>query len=365
MKRFLRNFFLIAGTALFCFNVCADNFQTACLEDFSEYDKLMLKRSQGPLSQQDSTAMMQHLVSALNNFKEHKASQGENIPDDLAKAIGKHYNDFTVAGIFMFQNEDYKGAYSIWEACVDLPDNPSILSAITNIQNDRGQIAFNRAIAATQAGMKTEALASYDKAYTLGYNDNQLFDSAIMMAEQARDYVSASKWAQRGVERMGQTSIYRDYLIKYASLSDLNKAVELCTETIAIDPNNPKWYNRRIEANEKLKNHEAVLEDMKKVTELSPSDPVAMYNYGAKKMYITNIAKNEKSASKEELKAMYAEATASLEKACEVANGDQRTMPAVVKSLNMLDQYYHDHGDKAGKKRVEEYRVKFGITKKK
>lgn len=38
-------------------------------------------------------------------------------------------------------------------------------------------------------------------------------------------------------------------------------------------------------------------------------------------------------------------------------------MHAVVKSLNFLDQIYAQTNDKAGKKRVADYRAKFGMTK--
>ena len=330
-----------------------------CLNHFAEYDKIMLKRSQGPISETDSIAMIGHLKGALDDYR--RAGEG-GVSDEAAKAFGAHYNDYTVAGIFMFQDRDYKGAYDLWEACVELPDNPKVAAGITNMQNSRGQIAFNRAMAATQAGMNAEALASYEKAFELDYDDNQLFDSAIMSAEQARDYAMAAKWAQRGMDRMGQTSVYRDYMIKYVTMQDPAKGIELCTETIALDPQNPKWYSRRVEINERLKNHDAVLEDLKKITELSPNDPVVWYNYGAKKMFATNLLKNAKETKKDVLNAMYDEACAALEQSVKLADtSNQRTMPAVVKSLNELDKYFHQKGDKAGKKRVEEYRKKLGI----
>lgn len=344
-------------------SVYADNFAEACLSNFTQYDNLMRKRSQGQLSEADSISMVDNLRSALANFKEYRKDNENPISEEVAKAFGKHYNDFTVIGIFMFQSQDYKGAYDIWEACVDIPDDPMIASQISNMQNSRGQLAFNRAMAATQTGMKDEAMSSYEKAYQLGYNDNQLFDAAIMMAEQARDYSLAERWAQRGIEKAGNTSIYRDYQIKYAMMQDPAKGVELCTETIAIDPTNPKWLTRRIEANEKLQNHEAVLEDMAEIIKLKPNDPVSLYNYGAKKMFVTNNARANKTAGKEQLKEMYSDASSAFESALKAANGEKSSMPAVIKSLNALDKYYHETGDKAGKKRVEEYRKKLGLTK--
>lgn len=364
----LRTNLIIIGASIAILGACAASaadFTGDSLKDFAEYDKLMLKRGKGQISEADSVAMNGYLKSALANYRSWRAETGDSVPvpAELAKTFGSHYNDFTVAGIFMFQDRDYRGAYDIWEACVDVPDAPEVAAALTNAQNSRGQIAFNRAMAATQAGMEAEALASYDKAYELGYADDQLFDSAIMQAEQARDYALARKWAARGVEKKGPASVYRDYQIKYATAADPAEGEALCTEAIAADPGNPRWYNLRVIAYEKMKNHEASLADLRKITELTPDDPVAFYNYGGKLMFMANYARNEKTAKKDELKKMYADAAAAFEQAVTKSNGDRRSMPAVVKSLNSLDQIYHTSGDKAGKKRVEQYRRTLGITK--
>lgn len=363
MKTIFKLTILAAAVLCLISPVKADDYMTACIENFNQYDNLMRKRSTGPLSESDSISMINHLRSAVENFNKIQNDIDNPISAEIAGAIGKHYNDFYVMGVFMFQNKDYKGAYEIWKACVDFPDNPEIGESISNMQIDRGQLAFNRALAAVQGGMKEEALKSFEKSYELGYTDNQLFDSAIMTAEQARDYQTASLWAKRAVQKFPSAATYQDYVIRYASMESPEKGLEACAAAIAIEPQNPRWYTRRIEINEKMKNHDAVLADMKKVLEITPDDPVALYNYGAKKIFVTNNAKNEKTASKEELKSMYADAESALERACQMANGDSRTMPAVIKSLNTLDRIYHERGDKAGKKRVEEYRKNFGITK--
>lgn len=364
MKKIFINLFITLTIVTSCiFTTSAQMTEKMILDNFANYDNLMRKRSEGPLNSADSVSMLVYLKEALDNYNSLKKDSAVPISEELAQAFARHYPDYTVAGIFMFQSNEFKNAYEIWGGCVDVPDDPIIDNLIENRQNSRGQLAYNRALAAIQAGMGAEALSSYEKAFELGYFDNQLFDSAIMLSEQQKDFASASKWAKRGIEKNGESSIYKDYLIKYKISENPEEALIICTETIGLDPKNPRWYNRRMEANEKLHNHEAVLVDMKIVTELAPNDPVTFANYGLKMIFVANMAKYENAASKEDLKKMYDEGTKALEHALELAKAEQKNMPAIAKSLNALDKYYHEIGDNGGKKRVVEFRKKFGFIK--
>lgn len=327
----------------------------ACVASLAEYDKLMSKRSGGTLAEADSVAMVDHLRSALEQFKESIAD-GEEPDPVAAKAIGTHYNDYTVAGIFMFQDRDYRGAYDIWEACVSLPDIPDVNAAVTNPQNSRGELAFNRALAATQAGLRQETLEAYDKAYSLGYEEAQLFDGAINMAQQMKQNEIAYMWSDRAQQKFGMNSLYREYMIKSAMEMDTNRGVALATESIEADPANPKWYTLRVIGYERLKDHSKSIEDLRKVSELAPQDAMAQYNYAAKLMFLANMARNEHTADKKELKKMYDEAAVAFEKVCTLPADSRASRHAIEKSLNYLDQIFYSNGDKAGRKRVETYR---------
>ena len=158
---------------------------------------------------------------------------------------------------------------------MELPDNPAVAEAVKNPQNPRGLLAVNRALAATQAAMYPEALAAYDKAFALGYDDRQLFDSAVTLSQQTGDNADALKWACRGAAKYGRNSVYREYEIKYTTETDPAKGVELATESIGENPGEARWYNMRVIAYERLKRNEDALADLRKVTELTPADPMA------------------------------------------------------------------------------------------
>lgn len=344
--------------------VMAGDAEQKALKAFADYDAIMQKRAGGTLDANDSIAMQQNLKAALAGFRQwRQEAGGAEMPDELAKAIGAHYNDFTVAGIFMFQARDYAGAYDIWEACVELPDNPAVAEAVKNPQNPRGLLAVNRALAATQAAMYPEALAAYDKAFALGYDDRQLFDSAVTLSQQTGDNADALKWACRGAAKYGRNSVYREYEIKYTTEIDPAKGVELATESIGENPGEARWYNMRVIAYERLKRNEDALADLRKVTELTPADPMAWYNYGNKLLYMANLGRNGNTLDKNAYKTALNEAAEALEQAVKCSTGERKSMHAVVKSLNFLDQIYAQTNDKAGKKRVADYRAKFGMTK--
>lgn len=350
--------------SMFAPSMFANQPEEAALKALADYDEIMRKRSEGPISETDSTAMTEHLKSALSNYKQWKATpEAAAGSEKLAKAMASHYNDFTVAGIFMFQSQDYQGAYSIWEACVDVPDDPEVAANLKNMQNSRGELAYNRAIAASQAGMLRESLGACERAYILGFSGNQLFDSAIMTALQLKLNDTALDWCRKGNEKFGPTSVYREHMIKIATESNPAEGVALATETIGIDPENPKWYNLRAIANEKLKNHKAVLEDLRHIAETRPQDGMAMYNYGNKLMFMAGWLRSDKKAKKEDINRMREEAVAAFEKVCQMPKDEGKNKLAIQKSINYLDQLYHQNGDKAGRKRVQKYREELGIVK--
>lgn len=333
-----------------------------CLNALAEYDRIMQKRLQGSFTPQDSIDQANSLKASLAAYDEWAVgSESNNMPEDMAKAIGRHYNDYTVASIYMMQNKDYKDAYDMLRACVDLPDNPLIGKGIVNPQNDRGELAFHQGVAATQAGMREQALIAYEKAFELGFNEQQLFDSAILAAEQSGDKDLAYRWAERGAEKYGISSLYREYMIKYAIEKDLLKALDLVNKTIEADPDNIKWYNKRVIIYEKLHDHKASLLDLWRITQLAPEDAMSRYNYGMKLHFMATLAENLGNGSKtdkEEKKRLTQQAAEELETACRLglANKTAQSSHIVNKSLNILDQIYHANGDKEGKKRVAEYR---------
>lgn len=333
-----------------------------CLNALAEYDRIMQKRLQGSFTPQDSIDQANSLKASLAAYDEWAVgSESNNMPEDMAKAIGRHYNDYTVASIYMMQNKDYKDAYDMLRACVDLPDNPLIGKGIVNPQNDRGELAFHQGVAATQAGMREQALIAYEKAFELGFDEQQLFDSAILAAEQSGDKDLAYRWAERGAEKYGISSLYREYMIKYAIEKDLLKALDLVNKTIEADPDNIKWYNKRVIIYEKLHDHKASLLDLWRITQLAPEDAMSRYNYGMKLHFMATLAENLGNGSKtdkEEKKRLTQQAAEELETACRLglANKTAQSAHIVNKSLNILDQIYHANGDKEGKKRVAEYR---------
>ena len=78
---------------------------------------------------------------------------------------------------------------------------------------------------------------------------------------------------------------------------------------------------------------------------------------------MANLGRNGNTLDKNAYKTALNEAAEALEQAVKCSTGARTSLHAVVKSLNFLDQIYAQTNDKAGKKRVADYRAKFGMTK--
>lgn len=336
--------------------------QHRALEAFAAYDSIMRNHTGGPFQPADSIALSRNLTDALDGFREwRRQAPGEPVPDTLAEAVGRHYNDFSLFGIFMYQNQDFRGAYDMWEGCVDLPDDPAISRAVVNPANPREIIAANRAVAARQAGMTSEALALYRKAISLGYDDKGVFDSAIALAQSSGDRTVMLEWFRMGVEKYGRNSLYREYEIKYTIEDDPLQGYELASQSIAEFPDNPKWYNMRVSAAERLQRHESVLADLRRVTELTPGDPQVWYNYGNKLFRMAEMARNDADLSIEELNERFLRAADVFEQVIALSKGDKFKRHLVVNSLNYLHYSYDCTQNKEGLKRWKQYKKQFNF----
>lgn len=90
---------------------------------------------------------------------------------DIIKTIAGHYNDFDNAARFLWEAQDFEGAYTAWDIFLKLPNNPTIAKSLT-IPHDSimGELAYNQALAAWQANKLDSALTAFDYARSKGYN---------------------------------------------------------------------------------------------------------------------------------------------------------------------------------------------------
>lgn len=203
----------------------------------------------------DSKSMGHALINSYDYLK--SALQKDSVADakgkiktkyskDIFKIINSHYADYDKAARYLWDVQDYKGAYDAWEIFLTAPTEPLFGANAPKSLADTAmsELYYNQALAAWQATELQKAIESFDKALTRGYNKQQLFDYAISVAYNMNDAELAAHYAELAHELYGEHDTkYIGYIInakikheKYA------EAEELINKYIAEDPANGNNY---------------------------------------------------------------------------------------------------------------------------
>ena len=278
----------------------------------------------------------------------------------IVKTIADNYSHFNNAGIFLWEVEDYKGAYNAWDIYVNLPNDPRMGKTGLKADNDSivSQIVFNQALAAWQTDELDKALVAFDKAYKMGYNKKNLFDYAISVATQARKNNEALKYANLAYPIYGKENpVYLQVIVNdFLEKKEYVKAREMLTGLLASEPNNAEYYDLIGVLYENEGKTDEALGSYKKSVELNGKSAVAKFHLGNllynKAYAIDNEASNKSQAEydkirKEQTEPLLREAATQLEDAY---NLDEQNMGDALKHLKNI---YYILGDEENLKRVE------------
>ncbi|MBE6318543.1 MAG: hypothetical protein E7081_06180 [Bacteroidales bacterium] len=334
---------------------------------FANYDALFLKVQMG--QDVDKKLMGQSMLDGYNYMV--KALPLDTVVDDkgkiktkeskkIVKTIADNYSHFNNAGIFLWEVEDYKGAYNAWDIYVNLPNDPRMGKTGLKADNDSivSQIVFNQALAAWQTDELDKALVAFDKAYKMGYNKKNLFDYAISVATQARKNNEALKYANLAYPIYGKENpVYLQVIVNdFLEKKEYVKAREMLTGLLASEPNNAEYYDLIGVLYENEGKTDEALGSYKKSVELNGKSAVAKFHLGNllynKAYAIDNEASNKSQAEydkirKEQTEPLLREAATQLEDAY---NLDEQNMGDALKHLKNI---YYILGDEENLKRVE------------
>ena len=334
---------------------------------FANYDALFLKVQMG--QDVDKKLMGQSMLDGYNYMV--KDLPLDTVVDDkgkiktkeskkIVKTIADNYSHFNNAGIFLWEVEDYKGAYNAWDIYVNLPNDPRMGKTGLKADNDSivSQIVFNQALAAWQTDELDKALVAFDKAYKMGYNKKNLFDYAISVATQARKNNEALKYANLAYPIYGKENpVYLQVIVNdFLEKKEYVKAREMLTGLLASEPNNAEYYDLIGVLYENEGKTDEALGSYKKSVELNGKSAVAKFHLGNllynKAYAIDNEASNKSQAEydkirKEQTEPLLREAATQLEDAY---NLDEQNMGDALKHLKNI---YYILGDEENLKRVE------------
>lgn len=330
------------------------------------YDKMFMNQSLG--QQQNPTEM----GDALNNGYEYyvKALQvgpysdekgKEKKPDEkkIVGTIAGHYNDFSNVGSMLWDAKDFKGAYNAWDRYVSIMSDPRFASSIKPAPADTA-IAYGnylKALAAWQADMLPEALDAFQASIDGGYENADVYNYALQVANQAQNQEKMFYYAQKGLQKYGTEN--PNFLLLtlngYIEQKKFEEARQLLDEAIAKEPKNPIFYFSRGVLEDNLGNNDEALKAMEKAIEIDSEYAIAYYQYGrllADKYDALDAKASEDMSSynkvkESELIPLLHKAAGAFEKAYQIDPDNQGD------ALKYLKRIYYVLNDEENLKRVE------------
>ena len=160
------------------------------------YDNQYALKSIG--KEADANAMGEALINSytylthalpLDSLPNEKGKIKPRYSKEIFKLIQSHYNDYNNAAIFMWETQNWKGAYDAWELLINIPNDPVLGINAPKAYPDStlSEIIYNQGLAAWQMDSLKLSLACFEKAMSKGYDKKQIFDYAINHAAQLRD----------------------------------------------------------------------------------------------------------------------------------------------------------------------------------
>lgn len=291
---------------------------------------------------------------------------------DIVKAIVAHYNDFYNAGAFLYESEDFTGAYEAWDIYTSMPQMTDLLGKLAPeapADTIMAQNLYNMGIFAYTAKMYPEATEAFYKATLYDYPGCDAFNNAIACAGMAGNNDRKFEIAKEAFEKRGSENAgYIGEIINgYIDRKQFGNAMEWLDRAIAADGSNAQLYNAKgilvesqipEDASPEVvqKSNEEALELYKKAVELQPENGMWNYHYGRmlsnKGVRIVDAsaelpASEYNKVLEQQVFPIYREAIIYLEKA--IAADPDNTRGA----LPLLRNIYYNLGDNENMQRIE------------
>lgn len=334
---------------------------------FANYDALFLKVQMG--QEVDKKAIGNSIIDGYNYMMvalpldtvvDNKGKVKAKESKKILKTIAENYSHFNNAGIFLWEAQDYAGAYKAWDIYTTLPEDPRMAQVGLKADADTvvAQIIFNKALAAWQVDQLDNALVAFEQAKAKGYTKKNLYDYAISVASQANKLNVAAQYAKEAYPIYGsEDPIYLQVIVNdFLEKKEYANAIEYINGLLEKDPQNATLVDLQGVCLENNGKQDEAIETYKKAIELNPSSVLARFHLGNilynKAYAIDNNASALPQAQYDKIRAeqtepLLREAAAQLEEAYKL---DELNMGEAVK---LLKNIYYILGDEENLKRAE------------
>ena len=336
---------------------------------FDFYDNQYALKSIG--KEADAKAMGAALINSygyltkalpLDSLPTEKGKIKPRFSKEIVKLIQSHYNDFNNAAIFMWEAQDWQGAYDAWNVLINAPSDPVLGANAPKAYADStlAEIIYNQGLAAWQMDSLSMSLACFEKAIEKGYSKKQVFDYAINHAAQLRDNEKVYQLAEQAYKLHGsENPLYLQLMINgRIEHEQYDEARQMLDDAIAANPDDAQLYYVKGILEESQKNNEEAYKMYEIAIEKNPELAQAQYALGrsicTKAYKINDEAVNKPNAEyqkirEEQVNPLFRKAAEHLERALEIDPDNSHDVRVYLKNI------YYNLGDDANLKRIENY----------
>lgn len=336
---------------------------------FEYYDNQYALKSIG--KEADAKAMGAALINSygyltkalpLDSLPNEKGKIKPRFSKEIVKLIQSHYNDFNNAAIFMWEAQDWQGAYDAWNVLINAPSDPVLGANAPKAYADStlAEIIYNQGLAAWQMDSLSMSLACFEKAIEKGYSKKQVFDYAINHAAQLRDNEKVYQLAEQAYKLHGsENPLYLQLMINgRIEHEQYDEARQMLDDAIAANPDDAQLYYVKGILEESQKNNEEAYKMYEIAIEKNPELAQAQYALGrsicTKAYKINDEAVNKPNAEyqkirEEQVNPLFRKAAEHLERALEIDPDNSHDVRVYLKNI------YYNLGDDANLKRIENY----------
>lgn len=336
---------------------------------FDFYDNQYALKSIG--KEADAKAMGAALINSygyltkalpLDSLPNEKGKIKPRFSKEIVKLIQSHYNDFNNAAIFMWEAQDWQGAYDAWNVLINAPSDPVLGANAPKAYADStlAEIIYNQGLAAWQMDSLSMSLACFEKAIEKGYSKKQVFDYAINHAAQLRDNEKVYQLAEQAYKLHGsENPLYLQLMINgRIEHEQYDEARQMLDDAIAANPDDAQLYYVKGILEESQKNNEEAYKMYEIAIEKNPELAQAQYALGrsicTKAYKINDEAVNKPNAEyqkirEEQVNPLFRKAAEHLERALEIDPDNSHDVRVYLKNI------YYNLGDDANLKRIENY----------
>lgn len=231
---------------------------------FKEYENLYKSTITQPSKHNaaDSARMGRLLVEGYNYFM--KALPLDSVPNEKGKIKTKfskniintlvnNARDYRAGGIYLYNTNDYQGAYDAWMIYGTLPEMPEVHKKLESLNKttpgmmpsdeDISEILYNAGLAAWQMNEFDKAYDAFMMAKAKGYNKKQIYDYAMAVAQQGGHEDKVFALAEEALPLYGKEDpmYVRLILNHYIVNKENDKAFEVVNQALANEPQNSQY----------------------------------------------------------------------------------------------------------------------------